>query len=775
MLIQSKTVAAFMSRYAQWIVALGCLGICTLFFYTLEAIDSNQAQLEQRYDSYVDGLKNLQEDQVFQKTILIPIAAQYDGTRHKTLVITSPTLIKSYVAVTNGNEPHILVIEGEDKFNLRFVSDPRLYSVIIPPHAEGELQINTLSSSAALPAVEFVDTTEFQTSQWIRQILLTLIILFPVSLLSIMWFLGGLGEGSLRVWVTISILLSLAIVATFFQYTEIHSSAMESRKLSGILVFLIGLKSITFCAISRTISMNSHIRRQMDYYLVASVIAASVASLEFLNDPAVALIGIIGMTMLISLGSVLSLQAEAFFSIWARGAQILAIFKLIAGSVSLYLFFTPHSPKMEVTVALMFGGSSPVVLLLTQLISKRSKDRLTKRFTVRQQTQASIKHSEAGVRLRETLRGYRHDIRQPLQSLTLMLGLELHLTQGDKRAERTQKMMNAQKSLSAMLDDMFVTMENTLDGKARSTNDIAIDSVLGPLVNEYRQIASNKELYVRYVPTRIKCAIDPEPLKRLIRNIIDNAVKYTQTGGLLVGVRWSNNSWNIIIQDSGPGISSQAKACHKGWGYGTVQIHKLARRLNGKLHITELRNKSGHIAGTRVALQLPRQRPNLENDAQRDLHESRLVVVCGGTSPSTAQLLSKLVACKVDVIHVNNVRSMIHNIGHDSLPAGLICVVDSSWTPHLDEWQQQFDASTGIQIPTLWIDNRSECEQIQDPVPQEGLDVAIEKLSDTTLGYLLADQFGITAYTPPAPQEDFSVPVWPSVHAQQAPQAEVIS
>jgi len=80
--------------------------------------------------------------------------------------------------------------------------------------------------------------------------------------------------------------------------------------------------------------------------------------------------------------------------------------------------------------------------------------------------------------------------------------------------------------------------------------------------NEMRAVAEEKGLRLRLrTPRKIRVLSDPVLLKRMVRNLLSNAVRYTERGGVLLSVRQREGTARIEVRDTGVGIADKDLAC----------------------------------------------------------------------------------------------------------------------------------------------------------------------------------------------------------------------
>jgi signal transduction histidine kinase len=166
------------------------------------------------------------------------------------------------------------------------------------------------------------------------------------------------------------------------------------------------------------------------------------------------------------------------------------------------------------------------------------------------QTQAALDAVEIKNRF---LASAAHDIRQPVHALSLYadwLGSEPELVH-----EIAPKIVESTKAVNALFDSLFDLVR--LDSGKIKLNIEAVD--LGKLVHDlelqYRPLAQAKGLQFRVHVAPGSVLSDPILLRRIVGNLVSNAVKYTQRGGVLVGSRHTHAGPRIEVWDTGVGIA----------------------------------------------------------------------------------------------------------------------------------------------------------------------------------------------------------------------------
>ncbi|HEX4917818.1 MAG TPA: HAMP domain-containing sensor histidine kinase [Limnobacter sp.] len=237
---------------------------------------------------------------------------------------------------------------------------------------------------------------------------------------------------------------------------------------------------------------------------------------------------------------------------------------------------------------------------------------------------------------RRVLKDFRHDLRQPLSTLGILASVGKAISKDPEVTARYQHIQTAQKALKNMLEEFFDQLSEAIrypiEEKIAPLQHVKIDDLLTPLVEEYRMLALGKGLQIRYVPSQTEVLTNKEALTKILRNGLDNAIKYTERGGVVVGIRRRSAKVCLQIADTGSGIESDRVATHnKGWGHGSSMIRELSEQILAK---TDCRNRyyNGKLAGSVFEVVLPgdtemQRHQNPMNSKRSSLLEARVLAL----------------------------------------------------------------------------------------------------------------------------------------------------
>ena len=202
-----------------------------------------------------------------------------------------------------------------------------------------------------------------------------------------------------------------------------------------------------------------------------------------------------------------------------------------------------------------------------------------------------------------------HDLMQPFNAATLFASMLSKKTQGSELATLSEGVVNSldnAQSLLSMLLDMTKLDAGVLIPQKTA---FPIDEMLSSLVQEFSVIAKQKGIVLRYVPSTVMVYSDKILLRRVLQNLLSNAVRYTTKGSILVGVRRAHFSdaeqtIKLCVYDTGSGIAPhqqheifsefhQLESNNKGEGIGLglTIVDKICRLLGHKVELASSLNR----------------------------------------------------------------------------------------------------------------------------------------------------------------------------------------
>ena len=211
-----------------------------------------------------------------------------------------------------------------------------------------------------------------------------------------------------------------------------------------------------------------------------------------------------------------------------------------------------------------------------------------------------------------------HDLRQPLQTLSLVRGILANKIRDKKNEEALKLVAKLNETADALLGvlDMLLDVNRLEAGVAHPEKvDFPINDLLERLRIEFGYHAQAHGLLWHVAPCRLSIWSDPRILEQIIRSLLSNAVKYTDRGKILLGCRRRSDKLRIEVWDTGTGIPDEqlhtiveefrqldnpAREPNRGFGLGLSIVQRLGNLLG---HSVDVRSRPGK--GSIFAVEVP--------------------------------------------------------------------------------------------------------------------------------------------------------------------------
>jgi PAS domain S-box-containing protein len=235
-----------------------------------------------------------------------------------------------------------------------------------------------------------------------------------------------------------------------------------------------------------------------------------------------------------------------------------------------------------------------------------------KRFEDRLRT-AKSEAERANVAKSKFLASASHDLRQPVQSLVLFMGALQGHVEGTPAMRILRSMEQSMDGLRMLLDGLLDVSK--LDAGLVTANPVAmpIAPIIQRLADEYTLRAAEQGLRFRTSGCGTVVQSDPVLLERILRNLVENALRYTERGGVLVGCRRRGGQMRIEVADTGIGIApdrqqevfeeffqvgNPERDRDKGLGLGLAVVRRLARLLGHEVEVRSIPGRGSTFAVT---------------------------------------------------------------------------------------------------------------------------------------------------------------------------------
>jgi two-component system, sensor histidine kinase len=363
---------------------------------------------------------------------------------------------------------------------------------------------------------------------------------------------------------------------------------------------------------------------------------------------------------------------------------------------------------------------------------------------------------EANVAKSRFLAAAGHDLRQPLHALGFFVdALQEQSLPADGRAV----VSNIRRSVDVM-EDLFNSLLDVSRLDAGIVRPRVATIPLAPLIErvraEFEPLARQKGLSLITIRSSLYVRSDPVLLERIIRNLVANAVRYTDRGRVVLGTRRRREAVRVEVWDSGRGIPEDKRReifqefrqlenperdRRKGLGLGLAIVERLVKLLD---HPLELRSKLGK--GSMFAVSVPRGRredfiPG-EADGQivvdRDVADS-LILIVDDEPDVRNSMLALLRKWRCEVVAAESCTQMLEKlVSIQRLPDLIVSDYrlqgEENGIDVVARLREEFNA----QVPALLITGDTGPEQLR-AAEESGLHILHKPLNPSRLRALIAN------------------------------------
>lgn len=208
-----------------------------------------------------------------------------------------------------------------------------------------------------------------------------------------------------------------------------------------------------------------------------------------------------------------------------------------------------------------------------------------------------------------------HDLRQPMHAISLYVALLRHELAGREALITLDKIEAAVAAMEHMFSSILNVSKLEAGALVPEVGCVSAKDLLNGLYDEFRHNAEAKGLHLRLHYRAASVASDPVLLGRILRNLISNALRYTDHGGVLITARKFEGGIRFQIWDTGRGIPadhleaifeehfqvvSPLHECTEGQGLGLAIVDRLTHLLG---HLLTVHSRPGK--GTVFSLDVP--------------------------------------------------------------------------------------------------------------------------------------------------------------------------
>ncbi|WP_341917604.1 NahK/ErcS family hybrid sensor histidine kinase/response regulator [Hydrocarboniphaga effusa] len=277
-----------------------------------------------------------------------------------------------------------------------------------------------------------------------------------------------------------------------------------------------------------------------------------------------------------------------------------------------------------------------------------------------------------------------HDLVQPLNAARLFTSAIDRAALAEPQSALVKQAEDSLSAAETLLSGLLDMSRLDARSQAPRREHFVVADVLDPLAAEFRVLAAKSGLRFRYRRSSAVIESDPRFLRRIVQNLLSNALRYTVSGRLLLGCRRiGNGHLRIEVWDTGPGIAAEQQQVifeefrrlqaqdargERGMGLGLAIVDRIARMLDHPIGLRSWPGRGSVFAltvplGTRSRLRSAPVRPAPSGHALA----GRLILCIDNEPAVLAGLVALLQSWGCDVIASTD-EAGARDVGADRVP-----------------------------------------------------------------------------------------------------------
>ena len=242
-------------------------------------------------------------------------------------------------------------------------------------------------------------------------------------------------------------------------------------------------------------------------------------------------------------------------------------------------------------------GMSAVIVLLLLLIGALTYIVISRRRHERQLKEAYEHALESDNMKTAFIRNINHEVRTPLNIISgfaqVISDPNIDMSV-EERQNISQMVLKNTNLITSQFDEMIELSLNENSGEAVKTEDLDVTQALADIINEHKEKVSNGvDLHLHsMLPEGFTTQINKKMLYRMVNILLDNAIKNTTSGYIIVKADADDKHLKITVEDTGCGIAPEEAdriferfvkldKFKEGLGLGLTLCKMLAHRIGG--------------------------------------------------------------------------------------------------------------------------------------------------------------------------------------------------
>jgi signal transduction histidine kinase len=328
-----------------------------------------------------------------------------------------------------------------------------------------------------------------------------------------------------------------------------------------------------------------------------------------------------------------------------------------------------------------------------QSLNDRLSEEIDERRAIEAALQiAKVQAERANAGKTEFLAAASHDLMQPLNVARLFVDAIAERPLDAATAQMLERVARSLDSAESLLRTLLEMSRLDAGALRAEMSDFALEPLLRHLASEYGLAAEERGLRLRVVPSDAVVHSDRGLFERIVRNLLSNALRYTERGGVLLGVRKRGDCVRVEVWDTGPGIPAESlgdifREFHRlanpsrgadrspGMGLGLAIVDRIARLIGATIDVRS-RLGCGSVFCVAVALAAGEAAPAaiaVLGDRAGEPFRGRTILIVDDDGAALDSMCRILRGWGMDAIAARSVDDAVRfSLGRRELPAAIL-------------------------------------------------------------------------------------------------------
>lgn len=253
-----------------------------------------------------------------------------------------------------------------------------------------------------------------------------------------------------------------------------------------------------------------------------------------------------------------------------------------------------------------------------------------------------------------------HDLRQPVQALSLLTGALRRAVDSDAARDLVDSQQQSLQAMTNLLNSLLDISRLDAGAIEPDVDDFPVQRLFDRLASEFGRQANKKGLVFETRPSGCIVKSDPNLLGEIIQNFVSNALRYTTTGKVVLGCSVEEDECRIEVTDTGMGIAreqleqifdefhqvSGKSGRNEGFGLGLAIVRRLSDLLGHRVGVESTEGQGSCFSVTVPAVDASAQHRAAESSAREDdsvAPETGLIIIVED-DPAVSRALELLLA-----------------------------------------------------------------------------------------------------------------------------------